>query len=175
MKRLSTIFAMVILGTMIVPIPAQSATADNGCWEYTKAEKRFKAKANAEREDQGLNKLRFDPELSKVARRHTKDMIQANQKDPSRGLFHSTSEQFRKRITNWTIVGENVGVGGDVGSLHVAFMESAPHAANVLGDSYKYIGVGARRDDTGRMWVTFIFEGSNNPGTTLQMPSCRVG
>lgn len=175
MKRLSAVAIMAVLGTMMVPTTSHGATTDNGCWEYTRAERQFKNKANAERDDQGLNKLKLDPELSKVARRHTKDMIQANAKDPSTGLFHSTSEQFHNRITNWTIVGENVGVGGNVDSLHVAFMDSQPHAANVLGDGYKYIGVGAKRDDSGRMWVTFIFEGSDNPGTTLRMPTCRVG
>lgn len=175
MKRVAAVVIITILASLMVTIPASSATGDNTCWDYSNAELRFKRKANAERADDGLKKLRLDPELSKVARRHTKDMIQANAEDPNTGLFHSTSAQFRKRITNWTIVGENVGVGGDVGSLHEAFMDSVPHAENVLGDDYNNIGVGAKRDDDGRMWVTFIFQGTGNPGTTLKMPACRVG
>ncbi len=155
-------------------VPVAPASAKNHqCWEYTGAEKRFKKKINEEREGtSGLGKLTLDPELSKVARKHTKEMLQANEKDPETGLFHSTSDQFHSRITNWTLVGENVGYGGSVASLHEAFMNSPGHAANVLHASYTHVGVGARRDDNGTMWVTIIFSGSSNPGTSLQMPDC---
>lgn len=170
-KRTSMILAAALLCALVVPSSAASSQ-DNQCWEYTKAERRFKKKVNAERVSDGLKKLRLDPELSKAARKHTKEMIQANKKNPDRGLFHTTSEQFHKRVTNWTIIGENVGYGGSVSSLHVAFMDSPPHAHNVLTATFTNVGVGARRDNNGRMWVTFIFQGTGNPGTTLRMPTC---
>lgn len=148
--------------------PASSASAENNqCWDYTGAEKRFKNRINDERLDVALGKLKLDPELSKVARKHTKEMLQAD-----KGLFHSTSEQFHNRISNWTLVGENVGYGGGVESLHDAFMDSPGHAANVLHVGYTFVGVGARRDEDGTLWVTIIFSGTENPGTSLQMPDC---
>lgn len=173
-KQVTIMAITVLVGTLMVPTIASSAVnkADNGCWKYTSSERGFRTKINKERASDGLGKLKLDPELSKVARKHTKEMIQANKRNPNKGLFHSTSEQLRNRVTNWNLIGENVGVGGTVSSLHVAFMGSAPHAANVLHNSYKYVGVGARKGPDGRMWVTIIFEATQNPGTTLRMPSC---
>ena len=46
------------------------------------------------------------------------------------------------QVKGWHYVGENVGVGGDVSSLHAAFMASAPHKANILDKDYTQIGVG---------------------------------
>lgn len=166
-KKVALICSLTVVGSMVVPATASSSSADNACWEYTTAEKRFKRKINNERLAEAMGKLHLDPELSKVARKHTKEMIQAD-----KGLFHTTSEQFHKRITNWNLVGENVGYGGGVNSLHEAFMDSPPHAHNVLTAAFVYVGIGARRDKDGTMWVTIIFEATNNPGTTLPMPSC---
>jgi uncharacterized protein YkwD len=166
-KRITIICMLSVLGSVLVPATASSSSADNACWEYTTAEKRFKRTSNNERLADLLGKVQLDPELSKAARKHTKEMLQAD-----KGLFHTTSEQFHKRITNWNLIGENVGYGGGVDSLHEAFMDSPPHAHNVLTAAFVYVGIGARRDSDGTMWVTIIFEATENPGTTLPMPSC---
>lgn len=169
-KGLAVVVATMIAATALLVLPqgaAGAAKGDNQCWESRTSEKRFKNKINNERTEVSLGKLHLDPELSKVARKHTKEMIQAD-----KGLFHSTTAQLTKRVTTYSILGENVGVGGSVPSLHQAFMDSPPHAANVLHASYEYVGVGAKRDDDGRLWVTIIFQGGNNPGTTLKMPDC---
>jgi hypothetical protein len=57
--------------------------------------------------------------------------------------------------SGWYALGENVGVGPTVESLHGAFMASPGHRANVLGD-YNYAGVGIV-DDGSRIWVTIVF------------------
>jgi uncharacterized protein YkwD len=77
-----------------------------------------------------------------------------------------------RRVTNWSILGENVGVGGNVNSLHQAFMNSPAHRDNVLFGQYRHVGVGVKMDgDT--MWVTIVFESHRDPGTTLRVPpSC---
>jgi uncharacterized protein YkwD len=50
-------------------------------------------------------------------------------------------------------------------------MDSSGHRANVLYNGFTHVGVGVVvRND--RMWVTMIFEGRTDPGTTLQMPRC---
>ena len=168
-KNLTIVASVAVLASLLVP--AMAVAAEDACWSYTKAEKRFKKKINDERILDELVKLKLDPELSKAARKHTKEMIQANKKNPDKGLFHSTSKQFRNRVTNWSLIGENVGVGGGVKSLHNAFMNSPGHAANVLHLLFRYVGIGVRRYD-GRMWVTVIFSAGGNPGTSLKMPSC---
>lgn len=173
-KRAAAVLSAVMVAMLMVPSTAAVASnnSSSSCWSYSTAEKGFKRRINNERVNDGISKLHFDPELSKVARRHTNEMISANEKNPNKGLFHSTTEELKNRITNWTMLGENVGVGGTVESLHDAFMDSPPHAENVLHAAYKNIGIGAKRSKDGRLWVTIIFEAHSDPGTTLQMPSC---
>jgi uncharacterized protein YkwD len=157
--------ATAILSVLLAPGTAISASGDNQCWKYRKAERGFARKINLERSDVSLGKLKIDPELSKVARKHAKTMAGQGT------IFHQTSTQLGTRVTNWTMLGENVGVGATVTSLHNAFMNSPGHAANVLRNNYVYHGIGTVRKD-GRLYVTVVFQASRNPGTTLSMPRC---
>ena len=56
---------------------------------------------------------------------------------------------------SWSKLGENVGTGGSVTSLHTAFMNSPGHRANVLGD-YNRVSIAVIVDGA-RIWVTFDF------------------
>jgi uncharacterized protein YkwD len=156
---------------MLAPTTAQGdilgalATGDNPCWTYKSSEKGFARKINAARGNAGALKLKLDPELSKAARKHTSEMWRADK------LHHTPSGKLRHRVTNWTMLGENVGVGGTVRSLHAAFMASQGHKDNILYPTYRHVGIGVAKRN-GRMWVTVIFEAVVNPGTTLPMPSC---
>jgi uncharacterized protein YkwD len=146
--------------------PAVTATAQTkqgGCWEVKGAERGFARRINDVRGKRGM--LRLDPELSRAARLHSREMVKQDK------LYHTPSDKLSKRVTNWTVLGENVGVGGDVQSLHDAFMASPAHADNVLFDSFRHMGVGTVKAD-GKLWVTVIFEAQTNPGTTLDMPRC---
>lgn len=152
-----------ILATMLVAPSAHAA--DNSCWDYRKAERGFARRINQAREDEGLRKLSLDPELSKVARVHSREMVRAT------SLHHTSSDKLAKRVTDWLMLGENVGLGDRVGSLHQAFMDSPAHRDNVLEAAYRHIGVGTIRKN-GRLWVTIVFEAVSDPGTTLRMPRC---
>jgi uncharacterized protein YkwD len=161
-------FAAVILAGALFSalLPASpAAAADSKCWTYKTSERGFARKMNAARTEQGLNKLQLDPELSKAARVHTNEMIRRDE------LFHTTSDHLRQRVTNWILLGENVGVGGSVASLHQAFMNSPAHRDNIMHVTYRHVGIGVRKAN-GRMWVTVIFEAVTDPGTTLNMPRC---
>ena len=139
--------------------------ASSRCWTWKGAEKSFKRQLNDARRSRGLVPLRFDPELSKVARVHTREMVR------SASLHHTPSDAFRRRVTNWSVLGENVGVGATPDSLHLAFMNSPPHRANVLYRTYRYVGIGSSQSN-GRLWVTVVFEENRDPGTPLRMPRC---
>jgi uncharacterized protein YkwD len=120
---------------------------------------------NVARENAGRAKLSLDPEASKVARKHTSEMVTKD------FLHHTHSGTLSRRVTRWLILGENVGVGGSVRSLHRAFMASPAHKANILFGKFRHVGVGVRRS-AGKMWVTVIFENRKDPGTRLRMPRC---
>ena len=142
-----------------------AASGDNRCWNFKTTERGFARKMNAERASRSMGKMSIDPEISKVARVHTNEMVQRNE------LYHTTSTDLRNRVTSWVVLGENVGVGSTVDSLHQAFMNSPAHRDNILHASYAHVGVGVKKAGD-RMWVTVIFEAVTDPGTTLSMPRC---
>lgn len=162
MKRLiaASVLALALGGLS----PASTATAVRNCYNIKDSEKDFTAKMNLARSASGVGRLHLDRELSKVARRHAWEM------DNKNTLYHTPSSKLRWRVTRWNMLGENVGVGGDVASLHRAFMQSPAHRANVMRSSYQHVGVGVHRDDN-HMWVTIVFEAHRDPGTRLRL--CR--
>jgi uncharacterized protein YkwD len=135
------------------------------CWNYKRSERGFTRQMNAARSLLNRSRLRLDPQLSKVARVHTRDMVKRN------SLHHSPSDQLKRRVKRWVVLGENVGVGAEVNTLHSAFMQSPAHRANIVFSQFRHVGVGVAQTES-RMWVTVIFEARRNPGTSLAMPSC---
>jgi uncharacterized protein YkwD len=55
----------------------------------------------------------------------------------------SHNPAIRTQVTNWTVLGENVGMAGDVPTVQNAFMHSPEHKANILDPRYTQIGVGS--------------------------------
>jgi uncharacterized protein YkwD len=138
---------------------------DAKCWRYRSAERAFARKMNRARQRRRVHRLSIDPELGKVARKHTKEMIRRNL------LYHTSQAVLGRRVTRWSYLGENVGVGHTVTSLHRAFMNSAGHRHNILMSRFRHLGVGAKQQG-GRLWVTVIFESRLDPDTRLRMPRC---
>ena len=168
MKYLKQTLKVALLSCVLVgALPFGQVTAEAGgrCLEHKAQERGFFRKINAERRQAGRNELRLDKQLTKVARKHTREMTAENL------LHHTTETNMRRRITNWMLLGENVGVGGTVDSLHVAFMNSPSHRANVMHGTFRHVGIGTRHEH-GRLWVTVVFEAQSDPGTTLPMPNC---
>jgi Cysteine-rich secretory protein family len=145
---------LVLFGMGIV------ANADSG------SESGFLAKINQSRAAAGLGTLKIESGLVAQARRHTADMIAAGE------LFHSSTAELKSAGgTGWERLGENVGRGSNVDSLHEAFMASPDHKANILGD-YNYVGI-ATDTSNGLLYVTVVFmkkgstSGGSSPTTTV--------
>ena len=152
-KWLSTI---LVVAFATIGISA-SAAADSG------SEQGFLSAINSTRSSAGLGSLTMDGGLQSHARRHTADMIAAGE------IFHSSSAELQAAAgSGWSKLGENVGRGGTVDSLHSAFMASSGHKKNILGD-YNYVGIGTDSKD-GVLYVTVVFMkkggGSSAPATT---------
>jgi hypothetical protein len=56
----------------------------------------------------------------------------------------------------WDELGENVGVGTSISTLHTAFMASPGHRANILGD-YDYVGIAVVEERSTKLWITVVF------------------
>jgi hypothetical protein len=151
-SRWLALILVVALATVGV---GASAGADSG------SEQDFLSKINSTRSSAGLGSLKMDGGLQSHARRHTADMIAAGE------IYHSSSGELQAAAgSGWDKLGENVGRGGTVSSLHQAFLDSPGHKANILGD-YNYVGIGTDTSD-GVLYVTVVFmkKGSTSSPTT---------
>lgn len=147
--------AIVLVVALAIMGLSASAGADTG------TEQGFLSAINSSRSASGLGPLTMDGGLQAHARIHTADMIAAD------AIFHSTSAELQAAAgSGWSKLGENVGRGGTVSSLHQAFMDSPGHKANILGD-YNYVGIGTDTS-SGVLYVTVVFmkKGSTSPPTT---------
>jgi hypothetical protein len=148
--------SMVLVVALATIGLSASAGADSG------SEQGFLSAINSSRSSNGLGPLAMDGGLQSHARKHTADMIAANE------IFHSSADELRAAAgSGWSKLGENVGRGGTVSSLHSAFMDSSGHRANILGD-YNYVGIGTDTSSDGVLYVTVVFmkKGSTSPPAT---------
>ncbi len=150
---------IVLLASLATVSLGLSAVADSA------SEAGFLAKINASRAANGLAALSVDGGLRSHARNHTQDMIDAGE------IYHSSGDELKAAAgSGWSKLGENVGRGGTVDSLHKAFMASAGHKANILGD-YNYAGIGTASSD-GVLYVTVVFmKKGGGPTTTTTAPA----
>jgi hypothetical protein len=109
------------------------------------------------RRDAGVAPLSRDPRLDRVAASHASRMAEAD------AIFHNShlEQDVNAEGVEWDRLGENVGMGPDVETIHEGFMASAPHRANVLEPQFNAIGVGVAvgSDDQGRqrLYVVHVF------------------
>lgn len=108
---------------------------------------------NRERERRGLRALSRRAAPASVASRHSRRMAAENR------LYHNPwlrSDAAFRALGYPKAIGENVGRGGRVDSIHRAFMNSEHHRDNILNGVYRGVGVGVV-EDGGVMWVTHVF------------------
>ncbi len=74
-------------------------------------------------------------------------------------LFHTEDLAAKLKGRNWSIGGENVGVGSSLDSLEDAFMASKVHRENILRKTFDPSAIGIYRDGDDNVWVTVIFYG----------------
>ena len=163
-RRTAVAMLIALLGGMVFPAMTAGATGST-CWTYRDSERSFSRLLNRARVNHDRGKLDLDKQLSKVARKHSWEMRKRSR------LYHTSSDKLGHRVTRWRVLGENVGVGSTVKSLHRAFMASPAHRANMLYSGFRHVGVGVQKRN-GNIWVTLVFETKKDPGTRLEMPPC---
>jgi hypothetical protein len=133
--------ALVLGGIILTPARAFASTQES----------RFTSLLNHERSSRGIHTLATKSDLVAVARRHSQDMA-------NRGYIYHNENLPNEVGGDWRILGENVGRGGSVDSIHNAFMNSAPHKRNILDSRFNQIGIGTVVKD-GYLYVTEVFAG----------------
>lgn len=154
LRRLSSFLAAaaVAVGALAIAAPAAHASTE---------ESQFVSLANKERANRGLRSYSVASDLVAVARRHAQRMA------ASHSIYHNPN--LGSDVDNWQAVGENVGMGGSAGSIHQAFMNSAPHRANILDSDFTQVGMGTAYDDKGVLYVTQVFRKPS--GSTAPAPA----
>ena len=83
------------------------------------------------------------------------------------GISHNRN-MANQVSANWWVIGENVGVGYDVGGLMDGFVASSSHYANIVDSGYTHVGVGVVWGGDGRLYTAHNFmgiEGGGRAGT----------
>lgn len=148
-KKLAPVFDEAIRHTMnsLTVDPRSNKKVPLG-FTYDKAEVRpfleikMLEMVNKERIKAGLKPLKADPEMSRVARAHSRDMF-------VRGYFaHNTPEgktpfdRMRAAGVQFSAAGENLALAQTLEIAHTNLMNSPGHRANILHPSFGRLGIG---------------------------------
>jgi uncharacterized protein YkwD len=137
---------LTVLAVVLTALVTGAATAAPA--GATSVEDVFTTKLNQERTSRGIPRLTPRAALVEVARAQARRMAARNT------LYHNPN--LTRDVTNWRWVGENVGYGPDALTVHVAFMNSPGHRANILDRDYTEVGIGAVTVGD-RVWVAEVF------------------
>lgn len=147
----ATIALLLVALVMTGSIAAHSEAAT----ERTGRRLQMLGLTNDDRVARDRSALAFADRLARYAKEHSRRMAESG------SLFHSTGDELREALEGyqWSLGGENIGVGGSLESLEDAFMASRLHRQNILRRVYEHAAIGIARGDDGRLWVTVIFYG----------------
>jgi len=128
----------------IAAFGAPAAHADSGSEEA-----QFLALTNQLRSSLGIQQLTPQAQLTQVARQWSAQMAAA-------GTISHNPALTSQAPSNWTQLGENVGMGGAVDAIQTAFINSPHHYENLANGAYNYVGIGVV-DSNGTIFVTVDF------------------
>jgi uncharacterized protein YkwD len=109
---------------------------------------------NEEREERGLAPLEWDEQLAQDARSWSESMA------GEVGLEHDDLEEVFDDTEGFGSLGENISQSTapvPAGRIHVGWMRSEGHRANVLAEEFDRLGVGVLCGDDGQTWATQRF------------------
>lgn len=113
---------------------------------------------NVQRAKKGLQRLKSNSEIARVARYKSQDMINKryfSHISPTYGSPFKMMESFGIRFS---AAGENIAYGQKTSAAVMnAWMNSPGHRANILSPSYKNIGVGLAKNKNGVCYWTQMF------------------
>ena len=127
--------AMAMVGILLC-WPAYSQTP------ALRAERDLFAAVNQVRRAQGLTPLRWDESLATAARRHAKVMAERGSAQHEFEGELSLSARVKQAGAHFSWLSENVIQGPSTEFIHVQFMKSPPHRANILDRDMDSIGIG---------------------------------
>ncbi|WP_408955260.1 CAP domain-containing protein [Natroniella sp. ANB-PHB2] len=108
----------------------------------TTTEREMLELVNQERRERGLNELKTDYQLVKVARAKSQDMIDEDYFSHQSPNYGSPFDMLRRINVSYNIAGENLAGASRVELAHQELMNSPGHRENILHSDYTHIGIG---------------------------------
>jgi uncharacterized protein YkwD len=134
--RIGTRLAAMVMVGILLCWPAYSQTPT------LRAERDLFAAVNQARRAQGLAQLRWDESLATAARRHAEVMAERGSAQHGFEGEPSLSARVKQAGAHFSWLSENVIQGPSTEFIHVQFMKSPPHRANILDRDMDSIGIG---------------------------------
>ncbi len=97
---------------------------------------------NAQRTSNGLQALKVDNEVQRVARIKAKDLVDNNYFSHNSPVYGSPFEMLQNFKISYRTAGENIAGNSTNSGAVNAWMNSDGHRANILNSSFEYTGIG---------------------------------
>lgn len=109
----------------------------------SESEWRMLSFVNEERRSTGLEPLKMDPLLRKVARAHSAEMIRLDYFAHDSPVTGTPFDRMRDAGVSYLFAGENLAYAQDVVVAHEGLMDSPSHRENILTAEFTHVGIGA--------------------------------
>ena len=97
---------------------------------------------NEQRKKQGLQALKTDNEVQRVARIKAEDMVTNNYFSHNSPTYGSPFDMLKSFKISYKTAGENIAANSSNSGAVNAWMNSSGHKANILNSSFNYTGIG---------------------------------
>ena len=109
---------------------------------------------NKQRTNNGLQALKIDNEVQKVARIKAQDMVDNNYFAHESPTYGSPFQMLKSFKISYKTAGENIAANSSNSGAVNAWLNSSGHKANILNSSYNYTGIGVVSSKKyGKMYV----------------------
>jgi uncharacterized YkwD family protein len=113
---------------------------------------------NRERGKKGLQMLKGNSELTRVARKKCQDMINKNYFAHQSPTYGSPFQMMEAEGIRFSAAGENIAKGQRTAEeVMSAWMNSPGHRSNIMSPVYTELGVGMAKDKNGNIYWTQLF------------------
>ncbi|HLZ13819.1 MAG TPA: CAP domain-containing protein, partial [Candidatus Acidoferrum sp.] len=96
---------------------------------------------NYDRNAAGLAPLAWDAELAAAARAHVRQLVEHDRLSHQFAGEPDVKDRVRAAGAHFSMVAENVAEAPSIDEMHIGWMKSAPHRANILNPKLTAIGI----------------------------------
>ncbi|KXG76478.1 CAP domain-containing protein [Thermotalea metallivorans] len=139
--------------------PPSMADQQQNIAQLTPNEEEMLRLLNGERVKRGLNPLKLDMEITKVARLKSQDMIDNNYFSHNSPTYGSPFDMMKQFGIKYIYAGENLAGNPSVANAHESLMNSQGHRENILNPNFTHIGIGIREGSRYGKICTQMFVG----------------